>query len=160
MPVSRSARQSGSASRPAPVGAARRPGVVSRWTTFACAQSPTRPLKEFDLFGTWADDCGAAPSPANQYAIFSLTSRGNIELRNDFGPDYDEMLHRIVDAQRLSHFGLALHQLLTSDDQVVLNTVMMKANDRIRVWSPGGSDGTHLGKTGPCPRQTVKKRSG
>src|SRR5215470_10589997 len=93
----------------------------SLWTTFACAQSPASTMKEFGLFGTWADDCGAAPSPANQYASFSLTSRGNIELRNDFGPDYDEMLHRIVDAQRLSHFGLALHQLLTSDDQVVLN---------------------------------------
>ncbi len=58
------------------------------------------------MLGSWADDCSAAPSPANQYAIFSLSSRGNIELRNDFGPDYDEMLYRIVDAKRLSHFRL------------------------------------------------------
>jgi hypothetical protein len=123
----------------------------SLWTTFACAQSPASTIKEFGLFGTWANDCGAAPSPANQYAIFSLTSRGNIELRNDFGPDYDEMLYRIVDAQRLSHFRLALRQLLTSDDQVVLNTVMMKANDRIRVWSSHGSDGSTFVEDGTMP---------
>jgi hypothetical protein len=103
------------------------------------------------LFGTWANDCGAAPSPANQYAIVSLTSRGNIELRNDFGPDYEEMLYRIVDARRLSHFRLALRQLLTSDDQVVLNTVMMKANDRIRVWSSHGSDGSTFVEDGTMP---------
>jgi hypothetical protein len=79
---------------------------------FAWAQSPASTIKEFGLLGTWADDCRAAPGPANQYAIFSLTSRGNIELRNDFGPDYDEMLYRIVDVQRLSHFRLALRQCL------------------------------------------------
>ena len=112
------------------------------WTTFAGAQSPASAIKEFGLLGTWADDCSATASPANQYAIFSLTSRGNIELRNDFGPDYDRMVYRIVDAQRLSHFRLLLRQLLTSDDQIASNTVMMKANDRIRVWSSHGSDGS------------------
>jgi hypothetical protein len=121
------------------------------WTTFACAQSPASTIKEFGLLGTWADDCSATPSPANQYAIFSLTSRGNIELRNDFGPDYDEMVYRIADAQRLSHFRLALRQLLTSDDQIVLNTVMMKANDRIRVWSSHGSDGSTFVEDGAMP---------
>ena len=103
------------------------------------------------MLGTWADDCGAAHSPANQYATFSLTSRGNIELRNDFGPDYDQMVYRIVDAQRLSHFRLALRQLLTSDDQIVLSTVMMKANDRIRIWSSRGSDGSIFVEDGTMP---------
>jgi len=121
------------------------------WTAFAYAQSPASAIKEFGLLGTWADDCSATPSPANQYAIFSLTSRGNIELRNDFGPNYDEMLYRIVDAQRLTHFRLAFRQLLTSDDQVALNTVMMKANDRIRVWSSRGSDGSIFVEDGAMP---------
>jgi len=121
------------------------------WTTFAGAQSPASAIKEFGVLGTWADDCGATASPANQYAIFSLTSRGNIELRNDFGPDYDRMVYRIVDAQRLSHFRLLLRQLLTSDDQIALNTVMMKANDRIRVWSSHGSDGSTFVEDGVMP---------
>jgi hypothetical protein len=119
--------------------------------TFACAQSPVSTIKEFGLLGTWADNCTATPGPANQYAIFSLTSRGNIELRNDFGPDFDEMVYRIVDAQRLSHFRLALRQLLTTDDEIALNTVMMKANDRIRVWSSHGSDGSIFVEDGTMP---------
>jgi hypothetical protein len=121
------------------------------WATFVWSQSPSSAIKEFGLFGTWADDCSAAPSPANQYAVFSLTSRGNIELRNDFGPDYDEMVYRIVDAQRLSLFRLALRQLLTTDDQIALNTVMMKADDRIRVWSSRGSDGSIFVEDGVMP---------
>jgi len=123
----------------------------SFWTTFAAAQSPANAIKEFGLLGIWADDCSTSASPANQYAIFSLTSRGNIELRNDFGPDYDQMVYRIVDAQRLSHFRLALRELLTSDDQIVLNIVMMKTNDRIRVWSSRGSDGSIFVEDGSIP---------
>jgi hypothetical protein len=124
---------------------------LSLWTTLAEAQSPVSAVKQFGLLGTWAGDCSATPSPANQYTILSLTSRGNIELRNDFGPDYDQMVYRIVDAQRLSHFRLALRQLLTSDDQIILNTVMMKANDRIRVWSSHGSDGSTFVEDGTVP---------
>jgi hypothetical protein len=118
------------------------------WTTLADAQSPASAIKEFGLLGTWADDCSAMPSRANQYAIFSLTSRGNIELRNDFGAEYEQMVYRIVDVQRLSHFRLALRQLLTTDDQIVLSTIMLKANDRIRVWSSRGSDGSILVEDG------------
>jgi hypothetical protein len=117
-------------------------------TAIAGAQSPAGAIQEFGLLGTWADDCSAMPSPANQYAIFALTSRGNIELRNDFGPDYDQMIYRIVDVERLSHFRLALRQILTTDDQILLNTIMVKANDRIRVWSSRGSDGRILVEDG------------
>jgi hypothetical protein len=121
------------------------------WTTFAKAQSPASIVKEFDLLGIWADDCRAPSSPANQYATFSLTSRGHVELRNEFGPDYDEMVYRIVGARRLSHFRLSLRQLLTTDDHLALNTVMMKANGRIRVWSSHGSDGIALVEDGMMP---------
>ncbi len=120
----------------------------SLWATPAGAQSPADTIKEFGLLGTWAHDCSAMPSPGNQYAIFSLNSRGNIELRNDFGPDYDQMVYRIVDVQRLSYFRLALRQLLTTDDQILLNTIMIKANDRIRVWSSRSSDGSILVEEG------------
>jgi hypothetical protein len=121
------------------------------WTTVGGAQSPASVIKEFGLLGTWADDCSARPGQANQYTIFSLTSRGNIELRSDFGPDYDQMVYRIVDAQRLSHFRLALRQLLTSDDQIVLNVVVMKASDRIRIWSSAGPDGSIFVEDGTIP---------
>jgi hypothetical protein len=126
-------------------------------TASAYAQSPTVTLKEFGLFGTWADDCNAKASAANQYAIFSVTSRGAIELRNDFGPNFDDMVYRIVDAKRLSHFRLSLRQLLTTDDQITLNTVMMKANDRIRIWSSHGADGSAFVEDGSMPSANGQK---
>jgi hypothetical protein len=120
----------------------------SLWTTLVDAQSPANAIKEFGLLGTWADDCSAMPSPGNLYTIFTLTSRGNIELRNDFGPGYDQMVYRIVDVQRLSYFRLALRELLTTDDHILLNTIMVKAKDRIRVWSSRGADGSILVEDG------------
>jgi hypothetical protein len=119
--------------------------------TFASAQSPTNAVKEFGLFGTWAGDCNANPSPANQYASFSVTSRGTIHLRNDFGPDYGDMVYRIVDARRIGQFQISLRQLLMTDDQVALDTVMMKAKDRIRIWSSRGADGSEYVQDGLVP---------
>jgi hypothetical protein len=90
---------------------------LSLGTTLAGGQPPAGAIQQFGLLGTWADD------PANHYAIFSLTSRGNIELQNDFGPNSDQMVYGIADAQRRSHFRLSLRQVLTSDDRIVLATL-------------------------------------
>jgi hypothetical protein len=117
----------------------------------ASAQSPIAIIKEFGLFGTWADDCSAAASSKNAYAIFSMTSRGHVELRNDFGPRYDDMVYRIVAAKPVSHFRLLLRQLLVTDDQIVLNAVMMRANDKIRVWSLHAADGSAFVADGAIP---------
>jgi hypothetical protein len=119
--------------------------------TFASAQSPTNAVKEFGLFGIWAGDCNANPSPANQYASFSVTSRGTIHLRNEFGPDYGDMVYRIVDAKRINQFQISLRQLLMTDDQVALDTVMLKAKDRIRIWSSRGADGSEYVQDGLVP---------
>jgi hypothetical protein len=67
------------------------------------------------------------------------------------GPDYEQMIYRIVDAQRLSYFRLALRQLLTTDDQIALNVVMIKSSDRIRVWSSRGADGSTFVENGAIP---------
>jgi hypothetical protein len=125
--------------------------VQSLSATSASAQSPTNAVKEFGLFGTWAGDCNSNPSPANQYASFSVTSRGTIHLRNDFGPDYGDMVYRIVDARRIGQFQISLRQLLMTDDQVALDTVMMKAKDRIRIWSSRGADGSEYVQDGLVP---------
>ena len=61
------------------------------------------------------------------------------------------MVYRILDAQRLSYFRLALRQLLTTDDQIALNTIMMKTNDRIRVWSSHAADGSIFVEDGAIP---------
>jgi hypothetical protein len=119
--------------------------------TYAFSQSPTSAIKEFGLLGIWADDCRLSPSPSNQHASFSVTSRGIIQLHNDFGPDYGDMLYRIVDAKRVGRFRISLRQLLTTDDQVALDMVILKSNDRIRVWSSRGAEGSEYVQDGLIP---------
>jgi hypothetical protein len=120
-------------------------------TSLASAQSLTRTIKEFGLIGTWSDDCRANPGPSNQFASFSISSRGNVMLRNDFGPSYGDMVYRIVDARRISEFRISLRQLLTTDDQIALDTVMLKANGRLRIWSSRGADGSVYVQDGMVP---------
>jgi len=121
------------------------------WVAFASAQSPSSAVREFGLFGTWADDCNTNPSPLNQYASFSISSRGTIQLRNDFGPDYGDMIYRIVDAKRIGLFRISLRQLLTTDDQIALDTVMLKSGGLIRIWSSHGADGSAYVEDGLIP---------
>lgn len=117
----------------------------------ANAQTTAGAMREFDLFGTWAGDCYRPPSPANEFSVFSLTSGGAVELQNNFGANYDDMVYRIVDVKRVSRFRLSLRQLLTTDDRIVLDTVILRAADRIRTWSSRLADGSALVEDGSVP---------
>jgi hypothetical protein len=64
--------------------------------------------------------------PPINIQIFSTTSRGVIQLHNDFGPGYDHLLYRIVDAKRIRHFRLSVRQLLTTDDQTWMGKDLKK----------------------------------
>jgi hypothetical protein len=119
--------------------------------SFAGAEAPDRTIKAFGLFGTWARDCRVEPSPSNPYTTFSETSGGTVFLRDEFGPIYGDMVYRIVDARRLSQFRLSLRQLLTSDEAVALDTVMLKANAKVRLWSSRDSDGHQYVEDGLIP---------
>jgi hypothetical protein len=74
-------------------------------TALAHSQSPAGAVREFGLLGTWAPHCSRPPAPANPYADYALTPEGTIELRNDFGPDYDDMIYdkSYVDNYRTPH---------------------------------------------------------
>jgi hypothetical protein len=61
------------------------------------------------------------------------------------------MLYRIVDVKPIGRFWISLRQLLMTDDQVALDIVMLKSNDRIRVWSSRGADGTEYVQDGRIP---------
>jgi hypothetical protein len=116
--------------------------------SFAHAQPATRALREFDLLGRWAVECSRPASPMNEHSLFSLTSVGMAWVLNDFGPDYDGMVYRIVDAQRVAPDKLSLRQILAADDSVVLDMVILKDNERIRIWSSQTADGNVLVKDG------------
>jgi len=113
-------------------------------TSAAHAQSVAGAVQEFGLVGTWAVVCKELPSPQNEHASFSVSQSGAVRLRNDFGRDYDEMVYRIVSAKRAAPDRVALRQVLMNDSRIVLDTVMLKSDDRIRVWSSRGVDGTTL----------------
>ena len=111
-------------------------------TSLANAQSSISAVKEFGLFGTWALDCSQPPGPANAYVSFTLTLEGTVELRDSFGPDYDEMVYRVVQAKRVGAFRLAMRQVLMTDERIVLETETLRTRDRIRNWSSRFSDGS------------------
>jgi hypothetical protein len=119
-------------------------GQILFLTALAQAQTIASVLQDFGLFGTWAVACEQRPSPTNEFAIFSVNASGGIRLWNDFGPDYDDMIYRIVDARRVGPDKLLLRQVLTTDRRIVLDIVMVKDNDRIRVWSSRMADGKIL----------------
>ena len=101
--------------------------------SFANAQPATRALRDFDLLGRWAVECSRPASPLNEHSLFSFTSLGMPWVLNDFGPDYDGMAYRIVDAKRVAADKLSLRQVLATDDSVVLDMVIMKDSERICV---------------------------
>jgi hypothetical protein len=116
--------------------------------SFANAQPATRALRDFDLLGRWAVECTRPASPMNEHSLFSLTSVGMAWVLNDFGPDYDGMVYRIVDAKRVASDKLSLRQVLATDDSVVLDMVILKDSERIRIWSSQTADGNVLVKDG------------
>jgi hypothetical protein len=116
--------------------------------SFANAQLATRALRDFDLLGRWAVECSRPASPINEHSLFSLTSVGMAWVLNDFGPDYDGMVYRIVDAKRVAADKLSLRQVLATDDSVVLDMVIMKDSERIRIWSSQTADGSVLVRDG------------
>ena len=63
---------------------------------------------------------------------------------NDFGWDYDNMVYRIVEAERIGSERLALRQVLATDRNIVLDVVVWKVNERIRIWSSRVSSGNTL----------------
>jgi hypothetical protein len=125
---------------------------------FANAQSGAAAIQTFGLMGTWAGECKENPSPANNHATYSLTASGAVQLKNSFGEGYDESIYNIVDARRVGSDKISLRQVLASDNEVVLDIVLLKENGKIRMWSSLTVEGQTLVKDGmvaaPVSRET------
>lgn len=63
---------------------------------------PKQVFQEFGLFGTWASDCSAKPSPDNPYVTISQPAPGIILEDNDIGPDNVVNRYSILSAEKLS----------------------------------------------------------
>jgi len=115
----------------------------------AHAQPAGDPMREFGLLGTWAGECSQDPSPTNNYATYLMTSSGGLQLKYQSGTDSeDSIIYDISDVKRVAADKLSLRQVLTSNDRVALDIVLVKDNDKIRIWSSLFPDGTALVEDG------------
>ncbi|HEY7299376.1 MAG TPA: hypothetical protein VH684_15830 [Xanthobacteraceae bacterium] len=122
-----------------------------------CANAQSAVVRDFGLLGEWASECSRPPSPANEHSLFALASSGAIWVLNNVGPYYDGMVYRIVEAERIGSDKLSMRQVLTTDEAMVLDVVVLKDNEKIRVWSSHTAGGDTLVKDGiasPTNRKT------
>jgi hypothetical protein len=123
----------------------------------AHAQSATAAMQDFGLLGTWAGECSEDPSPTNNHATYLVTSAGGLQLKYQSGADFEESVYDILDAKRVAPDKLSLRQVLMSNDRVTLDIVLLKENDKIRIWSSLFPDGTALVEEGVMTSMTGRE---
>jgi hypothetical protein len=129
---------------------------VLLFPALAHSQSAGAALQEFGLLGTWAGECGQDPSPTNNHATY-LTSSGGVQLKYQSGADYEDSVYDILEAKRVAPDKLSLRQVLTSNDRVTLDVVLLKDKDKIRIWSSLFPDGTALVEDGVLSSMTGRE---
>jgi hypothetical protein len=144
-------------------------GETSMRTIFLCAalvllfpvlahsQSATAAMQDFGLLGTWAGECGESASPTNNHATYLVTSSGGLQLKYESGAEYEDSVYDIRDAKRLAPDKLSLRQVLMSNDRVTLDIVLLRENDKIRIWSSLFPDGTALVEDGVMTSMTGRE---
>ncbi len=73
---------------------------------------PEQLFQQFGLFGTWANNCSAAASPANPHVKVSQPSPGLIMEDHHLGPDNAINRYSVLSAERLSDTRLSVVVLL------------------------------------------------
>jgi hypothetical protein len=123
----------------------------------AHAQSATAAMQEFGLLGTWAGECSQDASPTNNHATYLLTAAGALQLKYQSGADFEESVYDILDAKRVAPDKLSLRQVLMSNERVTLDIVLLKEDDKIRIWSSLFPDGTALVEDGVMTSMTGRE---
>ena len=131
--------------------------LVLLFPVLAHGQSAAAAMQEFGLLGTWAGECAQSPGPTNNHATYVVTSSGGLQLKYQSGADYEDSVYDILDAKRLGADKLSLRQVLMSNDRVTLDVVLLKENDKIRIWSSLFPDGTALVEDGVMTSMTGRE---
>ena len=131
--------------------------LVVIFPVLAHSQSAGAAMQEFGLLGTWAGECSQGAAPTNNHATYLVTSAGALQLKYQSGADYEDSVYDILDAKRLAPDKLSLRQVLTSNDRVMLDIVLLKENDKIRIWSSLFPDGTALVEDGVMTSMTGRE---
>jgi hypothetical protein len=72
---------------------------------------PEQLFQQFGLFGTWANSCNAAASPANPHVKISQPAPGVILEDHDLGADYAVNRYSVLTAEKLSDTTLSVEVL-------------------------------------------------
>jgi len=131
--------------------------LVLLFPVLAHAQSAAAAMQDFGLLGTWAGECSQGPDPTNNHATYLVTSSGGLQLKYQSGADYEDSVYDILDAKRIAPDKLSLRQVLMSNDRVALDIVLLKENDKIRIWSSLFPDGTALVEDGVMTSMTGRE---
>jgi hypothetical protein len=121
------------------------------------AQSATDAMQGFGLLGTWAGECSQDASPTNNHATYLVTAAGGLQLKYQSGADFEESVYDIREAKRVAPDKLSLRQVLMSNERVTLDIVLLKEDDKIRIWSSLFPDGTALVEDGVMTSMTGRE---
>jgi hypothetical protein len=83
----------------------------------AAEPSPDELFRQFDLFGTWASDCGEPAMVENLHVTVTMQESGQIEEDHDLGPAGVINHYRILSARRLSPTRLAVDVVFQPDTE-------------------------------------------
>jgi hypothetical protein len=105
-----------------------------------------RAVLDFGLIGVWAAQCDKPASGENNHATYALSPGGMLSLTYDLGGN-NKTHYAILQARRAAADRLEVREKFL-DSPGTLDLVIVKTNDRIRVWSSRRLDGDVLVKDG------------
>jgi hypothetical protein len=100
-------------------------------------------LEQFGLLGTWAIDCTQPRGPENEYSIYAVSPSGEATLTYVRGEPYRDIVYEIRAAARVADVRLAL-QVSRMPERILVDLVLLKDSDGVRVWSSHTPDGRML----------------
>ena len=104
-------------------------------TAAAPAQQTAGTLNAFGLFGSWAIQCGAPPSPANVVQTVAWTGREPVEYSATIGSPAPATHYRVISAQMPNATTLVMEVLLNGRYTENL-TIAKSGNAAIRtIWN-------------------------
>ena len=90
-------------------------------------------FQQFDLFGSWASDCGQRASPGNPHVNITTLSPGLVVENYDFGRDYAVNRYSVLSAERLADDRLSVEVIFQpGTDAEERQTLVFLAHDRTR----------------------------
>lgn len=100
-----------------PAGATTDPTEDRPATNTANAAVVEAVFRAFDLFGTWAADCGRPPTPGNPHVSISVSSAGLVFENHEVGPNFMANRYDVLTARR------------TTADQLEIGVIFMRGTE-------------------------------